>query len=305
MPRSHNSSNSWHSPLVVLPKRCLKLVAPKHAGGWAYVELLRPVWWLEERNAQVGGRIDIKVPECGIDGHAKLLYIGACPPSEHDPTGRRRVITGTFHHHAAEILDLKLANLTEPIGTTLAHPFWSEDRQDFITAGNLRAGETLRIFGSTTGVTSITPRASPEAVYNLEVHLDHVYHVTGNGVLVHNAIQCDELLSLIQRPAQRLGGQLVSLIRRRAGFAEEGVPLIIDSNNMRRGMAEALRARGYNVRTVSEIFGVDPGDQAIASLAETLGGRVLANNMQDFGRTIGIRNDPRATNVNTWIRLVE
>ncbi len=126
------------------------------------------------------------MPECGIDGHAKLLYIGACPPIEHDPTGRRRVITGTFHHHAADILDLRLANLTEPIGTTPAHPFWNEDRQDFITAGNLHAGETLRIFGSTTHVISITPRASPEAVYNLEVHLDHVYHVTGDGVLVHN-----------------------------------------------------------------------------------------------------------------------
>ncbi len=126
-------------------------------------------------------------PECGIDGHAKLLDIGACPPIEHDPTGRRRVITGTFHHHAAEILDLQLASLTEPIGTTPAHPFWSEDRQDFITAGNLHAGETLRIFGGTTHVTSITPRASPEAVYNLEVYLDHVYHVTGDGVLVHTS----------------------------------------------------------------------------------------------------------------------
>ncbi len=72
-------------------------------------------------NAQVGGRIDINVPECGIDGHAKLLCIGPCPAIEHDPTGRRRVITGTFHHHAAEILDLRLANLTEPIGTTPAH----------------------------------------------------------------------------------------------------------------------------------------------------------------------------------------
>ncbi len=116
--------------------RRLKLVAPKRAGGWAYVELLRPMWWLEERNAQVGGRIDINVPECGIDGYAKLLYIGACTPIELDPTCHRRVITGTFHHHAADILDLRLANLSEPIGTTPAHPFWSEVRQDFITAGN-------------------------------------------------------------------------------------------------------------------------------------------------------------------------
>jgi hypothetical protein len=70
-------------------------------------------------------------------------------------------------------------------------------------------------------------------------------------------------------------------------------------------MAEALRARGYNVRTVAEIFGADPGDPAIASLAESLCGRVLTNNMRDFGRNIGIQIDPRSTTVDTWIRIIE
>ena len=74
---------------------------------------------------------------------------------------------------------------------------------------------------------------------------------------------------------------------------------------MRAGMADALRARGYNVRTVAEIFGADPGDPAIAALAEELGGKVLTNNMMDFGRNIAIKIDPRATTLDTWIRLIE
>ncbi len=77
---------------------------------------------------------------------------------------------------------------SEPRRTHRHHsfpPLWS-DRQDFITAGDLYPGETLRILAGTTHVTNITPRASPEAVYNLEVNLDHVYHVTRDGMLVHN-----------------------------------------------------------------------------------------------------------------------
>jgi hypothetical protein len=37
-------------------------------------------------------------------------------------------------------------------------------------------------------VVSITPRPGTHTVHNLEVHLDHVYHVAASGVLVHNAV---------------------------------------------------------------------------------------------------------------------
>ena len=70
-------------------------------------------------------------------------------------------------------------------------------------------------------------------------------------------------------------------------------------------MAEWLRARGYNVRTVTEIFGRDPGDLVIGDLARQIGGKVLTNNMTDFGRRTAIRIDPRAANLETWIRLIE
>jgi RHS repeat-associated protein len=109
----------------------------------------------------------------------------------------------------------------------------------------------------------------------------------------------------LQAARQILAQQIRTLLRQKAGFSKNGRPLIIDSNSMRAGMADALRARGYNVRTVAEIFGADPGDPAIAALAEELGGKVLTNNMMDFGRNIAIKIDPRATTLDTWIRLIE
>ncbi|QDT78557.1 hypothetical protein Mal35_20060 [Gimesia maris] len=43
--------------------------------------------------------------------------------------------------------------------------------------------------GKTVRITSIEIRAGPEPVYNLEIAGEHVYSVTGSGLLVHNACQ--------------------------------------------------------------------------------------------------------------------
>jgi hypothetical protein len=40
-------------------------------------------------------------------------------------------------HENAEILDLQIEGSDEPIGTTANHPFWSEDRHQFVAAGDL------------------------------------------------------------------------------------------------------------------------------------------------------------------------
>ena len=48
-------------------------------------------------------------------------------------------------------------------------------------------GETvIGIDGQHFRLTSITPRAGPETVYNFEVAIDHVYYVGKDGLLVHN-----------------------------------------------------------------------------------------------------------------------
>ena len=68
------------------------------------------------------------------------------------------------------------------------HRYWSEDRQVFVEAGKLRIGEHLRLAdGSTAELAGMTRRPRDEAVYNLEIHGEHIYHVGFSGVLVHNS----------------------------------------------------------------------------------------------------------------------
>jgi len=99
------------------------------------------------------------------------------------------LVTGTFSHQSGEVFDIVVDGLTEPIGCTGAHPFWSEDRHEFNPARDLRLGEILRTeSGTLRQITRITPRRGPPVpVFNLEVDAEHVYYVSVNGVLVHNA----------------------------------------------------------------------------------------------------------------------
>ena len=119
-------------------------------------------------------------------GPAEIVEVGPCPELE---PGEGRLVTGTFSHQSGEVFDITVDGLTEPIGCTGAHPFWSEDRQAYIPARDLRLGETLRTESATLRqITRITPRRGPPvAVFNLEVDAEHVYYVSVDGVLVHNA----------------------------------------------------------------------------------------------------------------------
>jgi hypothetical protein len=119
-------------------------------------------------------------------GPAEIDEVGPCPELE---TGEGRLVTGTFAHQSGEVFDIAVDGLTEPIGCTGAHPFWSEDRHAFIPARDLRPGETLRTeSGTLRQITRITPRRGPPVpVFNVEVDAEHVYFVSVDGVLVHNA----------------------------------------------------------------------------------------------------------------------
>jgi hypothetical protein len=124
-------------------------------------------------------------------GPAEVLQVEPCPPIE---PGAGRLVTGTFAHQSGEVFDITVDGLTAPIGCTGAHPFWSEDRQDFVPARALVPGETLRTeSGTLRQITRITPRRGPPvSVFNLEVDAEHVYYVSVDGVLVHNAYDLQE-----------------------------------------------------------------------------------------------------------------
>lgn len=164
--------------------RKMTLRCPKRDGTIAEVQMLRPSAWLTERDVRVGGRVDIEVPECGIDGLAQVLAIEPCP--EIMP-GRGRLVTATFHHQSARTFDLSIEGSSEPIGVTGNHPVWCEEAGDFVRADALRPGDHVRTTGGLARVASLSPRGPPESVYNLEVQLEHVYRVGQDGLLVHNA----------------------------------------------------------------------------------------------------------------------
>jgi hypothetical protein len=200
--------------------RNIRLRMRKQHGGTLDIVLLRPLAWLAEQvdefdqlaradshssalghavwsgqnhagvqlDSDVGhdtGWIHLALPELGAVGPAEVLAIEPCPPLA---SGPGRTVTGTFAHSAADVLDLEIEGLDTPLGCTANHPFWSEDRQDFVAAGSLTIGEHLRTeSGTLRQVTRITPRRGPPvAVFNLEVDAEHVYYVSTAGVLVHN-----------------------------------------------------------------------------------------------------------------------
>ena len=196
---------------------------------------------------------------------------------------------GTFAHEAAEVVDLRFEGIEDPIGATANHPFWSVDRQEFVRAGSLQRGErVLLATGDTTLLESRLPRPGPEAVYNLEVHGDHVYHVGTAGVLVHNTCPTDRAIAA----ARRHGGT------------------VLPDGNIRFGSRKAAR------RAASEIAG-DLGHGAIPiklrefnNLPSRYKGRRMDRNIgrQSFDRTKGWRDDfpghvrPRSgPHVNAWI----
>ncbi len=123
------------------------------------------------------------MPEMGVEGEAEVLDIG--PAQVYDV--RPGLVTGTFRHTSGEVYDLKLASESKPIGVTGTHPFWSVDRQAWVSVLDLEIGETLKTLDGTTVVESRVRRPEPKPVYNIEVEGEHCYRVGESGVLVHNA----------------------------------------------------------------------------------------------------------------------
>lgn len=184
--------------------RRIELLAWKADEETCDVVLLRPLWWIEQAGAKVGGLIRLAMPEMGVAGPAKVLSIGPCPRMQERKPGTQ-VVTGTFKHKAKMVLHLHLKGLDKPIGVTPNHPMYSLDRGDFIPAGNLRIGERLKTYtGVSAVVTLIDQVPGEQAVYNLEVHRDHVYYVSNLGVLVHNTYAVTQAIDNLRFSGARI-----------------------------------------------------------------------------------------------------
>lgn len=174
----------------VTPKtwRGIRLEIRKPDNSLAKISLLRPLWWIEETGATLGGTIHLNLPEMGINGEALISTIIPCTVDSSTLRQNARVITGTFEHENAIVYDLTFNNDTgKPLGVTPNHPLWSLDRNGWVEAGDLRLQERLRTKDNEdVRLTKKVQRPGRHKVYNVEVHKDHTYFVSDLGILAHN-----------------------------------------------------------------------------------------------------------------------
>ena len=147
-------------------------------------EFIRPRAWIESLGLVKGARLDLAVPELEIDGLAEVTAVRDCPPIAE---GEGRVVTGRFvTREAVNVVTVTLTNGTE-IRATDVHPVWSVDREDWVPAGKLEPGEQVDTLAGPVAVANVERLESRVDVHNIEVHGEHVFRVTADGVLVHNA----------------------------------------------------------------------------------------------------------------------
>jgi filamentous hemagglutinin len=168
--------------------RGLKLEMRKDDGSIAKIGLLRPLWWLKKANAKAGGTINLSMPEMGIVGEAKVISINPCTVDSRNSKPNENVVTGTFAHENAIVLDLGFNNDPKSnLGVTHNHPIWSTSRNTWIEAGELKIGEHVKTEKGVAMLTKRSQRKGRHKVYNLEVHKTHTYYVSNLNILVHNS----------------------------------------------------------------------------------------------------------------------
>ena len=159
----------------------------------------------------------------GIDPHVHCAWYipplrpGAPPGrSESDltATGYRRVIA-TVKHVTDTVVDLTIGGDTTT--ATPDHPFWVVNRNDWVPAGDLRAGDLfVKADGSTIRVDLVgQPRHGQFTVYNLEVDDLHTYHAGKHAVLVHNGA--------CARKIATTGYRVYALVKKNAAGAMETI----------------------------------------------------------------------------------
>jgi len=154
-------------------------------GNWRKFGLLRSLEWIREQEIEaVGDWVEVSgLDEMGVEGEFQVMAIDPCPTIEPGPG---RIITAEFQFSHGVIFELTVSGQDKPIRGTSKHPYWSEDRHDWVPLDELRTGERLLVEGGTAVVLGVD-EAGTERVCNFEVDGDHCYRVGAGAVLVHNA----------------------------------------------------------------------------------------------------------------------
>jgi hypothetical protein len=169
--------------------RVVKLLMPDPKGSEDVyeLELLRSLKWIREVGAAPRRWIEIGLPEIGLTGLAKAVAITACPKIK---VGPGRVVLMTVTHLDQGVMEIEFAGLKNALEPTASHPLFSEDRNDWVAAGQLRVGERIRTKAETARIEAIRWKRGEHRVYNIEVEADHSYFVSRLELLSHNSGAC-------------------------------------------------------------------------------------------------------------------
>ena len=166
------------------------LVLTGSGGSEASVSLLRPRVWLESLGADVGSEIRLRIPDTSVYGHALVTGVGPCPESVREGRPGYRPVIGVFRNLAPEVCRVEFEGGESALVGTAAHNVFSLTRNGWVELGDLLPGERVRTATGAATVSRSRPQATPQAVFNLEVHRGHTYFAGGEAVLVHNNNPC-------------------------------------------------------------------------------------------------------------------
>ncbi|MEO7101165.1 MAG: RHS repeat-associated core domain-containing protein [Luteolibacter sp.] len=161
----------------------LTLVNQSAPGVSLEVVLLRPSAWLEQQGCHSGALISLDLGEMGVHGLAQVHSVQSCPAIQ---SGAGRVVTATFSHVHQGVVRLNLLNGGH-LTSTAGHPIFSETRQAWIPASELKIGEKLQTHDGTVILKSVLQEGGPRLVFNLEVETDHCFYAGDESLLVHNS----------------------------------------------------------------------------------------------------------------------
>jgi hypothetical protein len=75
-------------------------VASRH-GSFAELSEIRPLWWLQETGAAVGGSVDVRLHETRLSGEATVLAMGPCDVDSQKARPGMNIVTGKNRHRNA------------------------------------------------------------------------------------------------------------------------------------------------------------------------------------------------------------
>ncbi|MFF3381153.1 polymorphic toxin-type HINT domain-containing protein [Streptomyces sp. NPDC002680] len=169
-------------------------------------------------------------------------------------TGARKVVRLIVTESDKHFNELSIAteNGVEKLTATHEHPFWSPSERDWIAAGDLAPGMTLRTDeGDTVVVTGNHAYADHARTYNLTVDDLHTYYVLAGTVpvLVHNAGLCpEEIDNVFNNPSSRSSQEQFEFHwdkhAKARGFTRE--QYLQDAKDWATGLAQPGGKRGLN-----------------------------------------------------------